>query len=129
MISLIASIAASLFSMALHVKGLGNEKKKDLSTFFTEIADTLDEAITKFKADEVPHGSCARMRHYAFELPKILDGVVDKEVAFRYSYDLERAHQIETLLIELRDDPTAMTKLEIAAGNFRAIGTVFKVKN
>lgn len=128
-ISMIFGVAASLLSTALSLKNVQREKRIRASEFFTDVADTLDNAVEKLKVNEVPHGACEQMRQYALNIKEILDGIVDPFDATRYSHELYHAHEIERLLIDVQNNPDGLKKLEIAAGNFRAVATIFKVKN
>lgn len=127
-IAIITGIASAILNAVISLKNIQTEKKKKVYDFFIEIADTLDEAITKFKNNEVPHGACEQMRQYALRMPEVLDGVLDRFDVQNYSHGLYHAHDIERLLISVREDANAMTQLEIAAGNFRAAASLFKVK-
>lgn len=126
-IALIVSVAIGILSGISSIKGLTTERKSQMVDLFSTIADTIDEAVTKFKANEVPHGACERMRQYALQLPSVLSGHLDDTKLAMYSQQLYEAHQIEQLYMEVQKDSEQLVNLEKAASAFRVAANLIKL--
>lgn len=126
-ISLIVAVASSLASILTLTKQVTDDKTENVIYFLNDIASTLEEAIEKFKNNEVPHGACEKMRQYSQIFPDVLQGIVNDERLQEYSRMLYAAHDIELLMISARDE-NALTELEKAVGYFRASATIIKSK-
>jgi hypothetical protein len=126
-VAIIATVATGLLSSLGTVKGLKTEQKLKISHFFTTIADTIDTAVTKFKANEIPHGACEEMRRYAIELPIVLGGHIDEYKLQTYSEELYRAHDIEQLYMSVQKNPDSLVELEKAASAFRVASNIIKL--
>jgi hypothetical protein len=126
-IAIIVSVATGILSSLGTVKGLTVDQKIAMSNFFGTIADTIDVAVTKFKANEVPHGACEEMRRYAIELSTILGGHIDEHKLQTYSEELYRAHDIEQLYMSVQKNPDNLIELEKAASAFRVASNIIKL--
>jgi hypothetical protein len=125
-IGIIVSVATGILSGIGTVKGLQSDRKNTISQFLNVIADTIDEAVVKFKNDEIPHGACERMRRYATEFPYTLEGYMETDKLQTYAEELHRAHEIEQLYKTVRDNPESIVELEKAASAFRVAANMIK---
>ena len=126
-ISLIVSVAAGVLSSLDVVKNVQGIKRAKASFFLEEIATTIDEVVTKFKNNEVPHGACMRMRQYSLHFVDTLEGLIDTEQLISYSNMLYYAHELELLYKDVQDDNNKLVELEKAAGMFRAAAMLAKI--
>lgn len=126
-ISLIVSVAAGLLSSVKVIDDMGGIKRTTASFFLEEIAATLDEVVLKFKHNEIPHGACEQMRHYALNIPTTMKGMVDADKLIEYSNELYYAHEIELLYKDVMNDKDKLVELEKAAGMFRAASVLVKL--
>jgi hypothetical protein len=109
-------------------KNISDEKKQKASSLLNNIASTIEDAIQKFKNNEIPHGSCEQMRLYSKEFHEILTGIVDYPNLHEYADRLYHAHDIENWLMSVRENSQSLVELEKAAGYFRASATLIKLK-
>lgn len=126
-VALIVGVASSILSSIGYVKGVDKEQKIAVSELFNNIADTLDEVVSKFKANEVPHGACNTIRQYAMELPTVLSGILPAEKVAQYSDELYQAHNVESLLMATQQNPDSLIQLEKAASSFRVAANIIKI--
>lgn len=127
-ISLILSVASSLVTILTFTKHVNDDKTQNAINFLNDIASTIEDAIVKFKNNEIPHGSCEKMRLYAKDFPVVLDGMVGENYLQEYSDRLYHAHDIENWLISVRENKNALIELEKAVGYFRASANLIKIK-
>lgn len=126
-IALITGVASSILSSIGYVKGINKEQKIAVSDLFNHIADTIDDAVRQFKNNEVPHGACDAIRRYAMEIPTTLSGVLSVEKVEQYSEELYRAHNVESLLMAIQQNPDNLIELEKAASSFRVAANIIKI--
>lgn len=126
-ISLIVSVASGVLTAIQTTQSLGGLKRNKTCLFLTEVALTLDEVVVKFKNNEVPHGACERMKHFAMNMPNILEGALPTDELMDYTNKLYYAHEIEMLYKEVMDDKSKLVELEKAAGMFHAAATIVKL--
>lgn len=126
-ISLIVSVASGILS-SLHVSSdMRGIKRTTASLFLTEVALTLDEVVTKFKSNEVPHGACEKMRMYAMNFPSALEGLLDSDKLVEYGNKLYYAHEVEMLYKDIMNDKSKLVELEKTAGMFHAAAQLVKI--
>lgn len=126
-IALIVSVSTGVLSSIVALRGLQHERKQRIEDFFNLMADTIDSAVVKFKANEIPHGACDAMRNYALQLPSVLEGAISDEKLQMYSEQLYRAHEIEQLNIAVQENPDGLVELEKAASGFRVAANLIKL--
>jgi len=126
-VSLIVSVASGLLAVVQSTKDIGGIKRNKVSFFLEEIALTLDEVVTKFKQNEVPHGACEKMKQYALNLPSVLDGMMEVDKLIDYSNRLYYAHELELLYKDVMQDKQKLVELETAAGFFHSAATMAKL--
>lgn len=125
-IATILEVATGLFSMIAAVKTVkenfsNTEQVEKIAETFRRIADTLDRVVTELKNNEVPHGACQELAHYASVLPTITAGALESNQVNYYSSRLIDAHNVEQLLMTLTDNKNEqLAELQKAAGVFRA---------
>jgi len=125
-IAVLLDAATALFSMITAAKTAQSalndpERKQQVADIFAQIADTLTEAVEKLRQNEIPHGACQSLAHYGQVLPSILSGVINDGAAHFYGTQLVQAHNVESLIIAVRDGGAdQLVELEKAAGIFRA---------
>ena len=126
-ISLIVSVASGILTTIQSTKNLSELKRNKACLFLTEVALTLDEVVVKFKNDEVPHGACERMKHFAINMPRVLEGTMPQDTLVDYTNKLYYAHEVEMLYKDVMNDKSRLIELEKAAGMFHAAATVVKL--
>ena len=126
-ISLIVSVASGILTTIQSTKNLSELKRNKACLFLTEVALTLDEVVVKFKNDEVPHGACERMKHFAINMPRVLEGTMPPDTLVDYTNKLYYAHEVEMLYKDVMNDKSRLIELEKAAGMFHAAATVVKL--
>lgn len=126
-ISLIVGVASGILTAIQSVKNLNELKRNKACLFLTEVALTLDEVVIKFKNNEVPHGACERMKNFALNMPKVLEGLLPQDQLVDYTNKLYYAHEIEMLYKDVMDDKSKLVELEKAAGMFHSAATIVKL--
>lgn len=119
----ILEVAKMLFDLRNRLNKAKKERKQAVADYYNRIADTLEHVVVKLRANEVPHGDCAKILTYAEQLPETIGDLIGDNVAIELSKKLANAHEVELLLYQLdvaTDRETQLAQLEKAAGYFEA---------
>jgi hypothetical protein len=127
-ISLIFGVASSLVTLVSHVKDTNKDKRNNAAQFLLYLGYTLEGAIQKFKAGEVPHGACEIMQRCAKEMPSVLQDLIPDDELYRLSDTLFHAHEIEQLYITVQQNPSSLIELEKAAAQFHIASKIIELK-
>lgn len=115
---IILDVAQNLYKA---MQGKKTERKQELSAFFLAISKELDVVVETLRNNEIPHGSCATIQHFATEFPNKLQGLLEPVKIYKYSSALQEAHNVEMLYMNVREDPSCLIELEKASGLFRGL--------
>jgi len=126
-ISLIVTVASGILTTIQSVKNLNEVKRNKAGVFLTQVGLTLEEVVMKFKNNEVPHGACERMKHFAMNIPIVLEGILPFDQLVDYTNKLYYAHEIELLHKDVMDDKSRLIELEKAAAVFHTAATIIKL--
>jgi hypothetical protein len=125
----ILDVAGKLFGLKDQLSKARRDRRDRIAEYFATLGKTLGEVAGSLRKDEIPHGKCAAMQHFATELPKTVAGVVSDAEANDYARRLADAYEVEMLWGELRGAPDRerkLAQLERAAGLFEAIAATVR---
>lgn len=122
-ISLLLSVATSLFSVAVTVNEQTKNKNHAAGTILEQISIVLNEVADKLRNDEVPHGACETIKQLAVGLEQALEDIVENPQ--HYKNMLIEAHNVEVLYMSTQQDKSLIDEIERAAGKFKSAALLF----
>ena len=124
MIKDILDIARTLFGLRGKLREARRDRRDRIADYFDNISLTVQEVANSLKKDEIPHGKCEEMAVYADMLTDTVGDEIGLEKAQELSNRLKEAHEVELIIMEIRDDSDKESKiaqLEKASGLFKAL--------
>jgi hypothetical protein len=98
-------------------------------SFLDQVASCLAKVASELEAGHTPHGACAELATYAGHVRMIVEAEVGSMMAQSLADELQDAHNVEALLVQLKSCPdpkSELRKLWEAVGRLHAIVTILK---
>ena len=131
-IGTILDVAKSLFGLKGELAKARQARKKVVSDYLAEIAQTIEDASGSLKQNIYPHGTCQELLQHSQSMRSAIGDLIGDQKADELGDHLKEVWEIEQLYGELGgiESDQRVRRLEVldqAAGLFRATAAYVKV--
>ncbi|HBE43050.1 MAG TPA: hypothetical protein DDW27_17965 [Bacteroidales bacterium] len=105
------ALARDMLNANARIERAPPARREAIARYYQKISTTLNHAEKELRANQSPHGDCARMREYAEQLPKAIGDYVGAQTALDLSNRLLGAYRIEGLIMDLENLPNRDERL------------------
>jgi hypothetical protein len=127
MISEIIDVCKSIIDYTLRNNEIKEQEKEKISQLLVEISLILSDTAEKLSNDIYPHGNCVVMERLSTELHSNLLEYLPKQDINTLRDSLIEASQVEKQFA-LRQNPDTIPSIERAAGEFKAMSILIKLR-
>lgn len=107
-------------------------RKQEISKYFSELAETIENVAAALREGKYPHGSCEKLLSYSTLTVGTTKDFLGEEQAQYFATQLRKAYTIENLSNDVIGKPEEQQEqnlrlLDEAAGRFRAAAALCRV--
>lgn len=124
-INAIFQASVTIYHAVVERRKTDDARREQAAAFLQEISDLIVQIATEHKRGEVPHGSCAKIRHFVEVAPEVLRDAVPDATIDLFLEQLREAQDVERFLAFMHEDGTVY-KLYVTAWNFWGAAAALK---
>lgn len=122
-------LVRSLLGLSGQLKTAAADRRARMATLFDKISECLADVSAQIRNGTVPHGRCAELATYAYDLPSHVDAEVGEAKAKEIGKILFEARRVEAMAVELlkcKDNEPDLAVIDEASGKFRALAHMLR---
>jgi len=125
----ILEVVGKLVGLRSELERADKALRDKIADLFDQISDCLLRVATELRKEQVPHGACAELATYSVGIAVLISPITGQTEAMEISDKLREAHNVEGLLLSLREVPNPgdeIAKIEGASGEFKALANMLR---